>query len=49
MTGNHQQDRRWRETRGNRGDPVDDTSNDLRASGLPRSGHHHAMIEFDPI
>ena len=36
MTGNHQQDRRRRETRGNRCDPVDETSDDLRTPGLKR-------------
>jgi hypothetical protein len=53
--GNHQQDWRRRETRGNRCDSVDETSNDLRTSGLKRcialarhfGGSHHRHWSFE--
>src|SRR5215469_3885036 len=53
--GNHQQERRRRETGGNRHDPVDETSDDLRTPGLKRyitlarhfGGCHHRDWPFE--
>ena len=54
-TGNPQQDRCRYETRGDRCDSVDETSNDLRTSGLKRcialarhfGGGHHRHWPFE--